>query len=58
MSSSTLDVEVVRFGTLGIRMDWPAEARLIMSIMRGIEQLQSGQSTYLTDADLATDDND
>ena len=60
MSASTLAVQVERFGTLSVRPQWglPAEARIIASIMVGIEQARRNEGTLLGDKDLATDDDD
>lgn len=60
MNLSTLNIEIVQFGTTGVKTEWgiPAEARVMASVMLGIEQLKKGQGTYLTDADLTSPDDD
>lgn len=60
MSPSTLKVPAQQFGTMGVTTQWGVglEARTMASIMLGIEQASKNEGTMLTDADLATDDDD
>lgn len=59
--AATMPVEVWVFGTEKMgRLVWglPQSAHIMASISLGIEQAKKNEGTFLTDADLGTDDDD
>lgn len=60
MSPSTLAVRIEQFGTMSVPTQWgiDAQARIMASIMLGIEQAGRNEGTMLDDADLTSDDDD
>lgn len=54
---STLEVPVRHFGTAHVPVQvFDLRARIMASVMIGIEQAKRNEGTLLTDADLAKDD--
>ena len=57
--ASTFEVPVESSVTTAMPMRlFDLEARIMASVRLGIEQARNNQGTMLTDADLATDDDD
>lgn len=57
--ASTFDVPVAQSGTTAMPMQvFDLEARFLWSVMLGIEQARRNEGTFLTDADLAQDDDE